>query len=119
MTSAQEIGARLQEMAREISGIMVARRQAIAEDLEQMLEQESGCKQTIENPLEEVVRLLGENHRGYDAIVGATSEVDDRLDKIYQATLLVVRELETLPNVVDNLAIVYTNVGAAVAGGHL
>jgi uncharacterized protein Yka (UPF0111/DUF47 family) len=113
------MGARLQAIGDEVLKTMNARRTAIAEDMNAMLEQMSGCKQTIEKPTDEVARMLGENHRGMTAIINSTSEVDERLDQIYRAALLVVRELETLPSAVDTLSITYMNVGAAVAGGNL
>lgn len=119
MSTAQEMGARLQAIGDEVLKTMNARRTAISEDMNAMLEQMSGCKQTIEKPTDEVARMLGENHRGMTAIINSTSEVDERLDQIYRAALLVVRELETLPSAVDTLAITYMNVGAAIAGGNL
>lgn len=119
MATAQEMGARLAAMADEISRTMSARQTAISEDLNAMLEQLAGCKQTVENPTNEVAQMLGEDHPGTNSIVGGTAEVDDRLDSIYNAMLLVVREMETLPAVVSQLAFTYTQVGAAVAGGHI
>lgn len=117
MTNAREMAGRIQQMADEVVTAVNGQKGQVAGLLADAIAGLSQVQYAAENPVGEIGNLLGDGHPGLDAIAGNTIPVVDAVIAVAGMIQAAIAALEDVSNATSQLAFVYTNVGASLAGG--